>query len=146
MSIVCAQYYPIIAHIYIYIYIYIYPLSIQFLHQTADSFGFRITLFDKYCWTGIFSEPNILPVIFGHIRGLTVVCWITDHYHPCSNLWVGISEGCYIFHFASLPLVAGRSIQPTICTKVIIIFVSYPTDHAKDGKTNSSKCLPQRLM
>jgi len=30
----------------------------------------------------------------GRLRGLTVACWITDRYHPCSNLGVGISEGC----------------------------------------------------
>ena len=26
----------------------------------------------------------------GRLRGLTVACWITDHYHLCSNLGVGI--------------------------------------------------------
>ena len=39
----------------------------------------------------------------GRLRGLAVACWTTDHYHPCSNLGVGISEGCFIFDFASLP-------------------------------------------
>ena len=29
--------------------------------------------------------------------------WSTDHYHLSSNLGVGISEGCFIFDFASLP-------------------------------------------
>ena len=28
---------------------------------------------------------------------LLVACWTTDHYRPCSNLGVGISEGCFIF-------------------------------------------------
>jgi len=42
----------------------------------------------------------------GRLRGLAVACWSTDHYHPCSNLGVGISEGCFVFHFASLPLEA----------------------------------------
>ena len=37
------------------------------------------------------------------LRRLAVACWTTDHYHPCSNLGVGISKGCFIFHFASLP-------------------------------------------
>ena len=35
----------------------------------------------------------------GALRGLAVACWTTDHYHPCSNLGVGISEGCFVFHF-----------------------------------------------
>ena len=37
-------------------------------------------------------------------KNLAVVCWTTDHYHPCSNLSVGISEGCFILDFVSLPL------------------------------------------
>jgi len=43
-------------------------------------------------------------ISIGHLRGLAVACWTTDHYHPCSNLGVGISEGCFVFDFASLPL------------------------------------------
>ena len=35
----------------------------------------------------------------GRLRGLAVACWTTDHYHPCSNPGVGISEGCFVFHF-----------------------------------------------
>ena len=33
---------------------------------------------------------------------------------------VGISEGCFVFHFVSLPLEVARPIQPTLCTKVAI--------------------------
>ena len=44
------------------------------------------------------------------LRGLAVACWTTDHYYPCSNLDVGISEGCFIFDFASLPLKVTRPI------------------------------------
>ena len=33
-----------------------------------------------------------------------VASWTIDHYHVSSNLSVGISEGCFIFDFASLPL------------------------------------------
>jgi len=40
----------------------------------------------------------------GRLCGLAVACWIKDHYHPCSNPGVGISEGCFIFDFALLPL------------------------------------------
>ena len=40
----------------------------------------------------------------GRLRGLAVACWTTDHYHACSNPGVGISEGCFIFEFSSLPL------------------------------------------
>ena len=46
----------------------------------------------------------------GRLRGLAVACWTTDHYHPYSNLGVGISEGCFIFDFASLPLEVARPI------------------------------------
>ena len=42
--------------------------------------------------------------VVGPLHGLAVACWTTDHYHLCSNLGVGISEGCFIFVFASLPL------------------------------------------
>jgi len=42
------------------------------------------------------SPENIL----GHLCGLAVACWTTDHYHPCLNPGVGISEGCFIFDFA----------------------------------------------
>ena len=51
-----------------------------------------------------------------------VACWITDHYHPCSNLGVGMSEGHFIFDFTSLPLEVAQPIQPTLCTKVAIYF------------------------
>ena len=44
------------------------------------------------------------------LRGLAVACWTTDHYQECSNLGLGISEGCLIFDFASLPLELARSI------------------------------------
>jgi len=46
----------------------------------------------------------------GRLRGLAVACWTTDHYHPCSNPGMGISEGCFIFHFVSLPLEVARPI------------------------------------
>ena len=44
--------------------------------------------------------------------------WTTDHYHPSSNIGLGISEGCFIFHFGSLLLEAARPILPTTCAKV----------------------------
>ena len=50
-----------------------------------------------------------------------VARWITDHYHPCSNLSVGISEGCFVFNFALLPLEVARPILPTMRTKVDVI-------------------------
>ena len=34
-----------------------------------------------------------------------VALLITDHYHLSSNLVVGMSEGCFIFYFASIPFV-----------------------------------------
>ena len=50
-------------------------------------------------------------LLLGRLRGLAVVCWTTDHYHPCSNPGVGISEGCFVFHFVSLPLEVTRPIN-----------------------------------
>ena len=35
----------------------------------------------------------LLSMVAGCLRGLTIGFWTTDHYHPCSNLGVGISEG-----------------------------------------------------
>jgi len=46
----------------------------------------------------------------GRLGGLAVVCWTADNYHPCSNLGVGISEGCFVFHFISLSLEVARPI------------------------------------
>jgi len=40
----------------------------------------------------------------GRLRGLAVACWTTNHYNPCSNFGVGISEECFIFDFASSAL------------------------------------------
>jgi len=45
---------------------------------------------------------NLTPIAeVGRLRRLAVVCWTTNHYHPCSNLGVGISKGCFIFDFVS---------------------------------------------
>ena len=51
-----------------------------------------------------YSPRSFFMVFMGPLRRLTLAFWVTDHYHPCSNLGVGISEGCFIFHFASLPM------------------------------------------
>ena len=56
------------------------------------------------------TNPPPLTRFLGRFRGLAVAYWTTDHYHPCSNLGVGISEGCYIFDFASLSLEVARPI------------------------------------
>jgi len=53
---------------------------------------------------------HLQGLIEGHLHGLAVAYWTTDHYHPCSNLGVGISEGCFVFDFASLPLEVARPI------------------------------------
>ena len=63
-----------------------------------------------------------LPTVFheaypvkhmGRLLGLTaIVHWITDHYRLSSNLGVGISEGCFIFEFASLPSEVDRPNEP----------------------------------
>ena len=56
------------------------------------------------------TDVLLLLIAGGRLRGLAVACWTTDHYHPCSNPGVGISEGCFVFHFVSLPLEVGRPI------------------------------------
>ena len=64
------------------------------------------------------------------LGGLAVARWTTDHYHPCSNLGVGISEGCFTTDFASLPLevaqthLAYRKI-PIIIIIIIVIIMTY---------------------
>jgi len=60
------------------------------------------------------SSSSFSPELVGHLLGLAVMCWTTDHYHPCLNLAVDISEGCFIFHFNSLPL------EATMCTEVAV--------------------------
>ena len=52
---------------------------------------------------------------------------VLDH---SSNLGVSISEGCFIFHFASLLLEVARPIWPTMCTKVA---VKHQSSLSKDG-------------
>ena len=58
----------------------------------------------------MFIRIIILRSFTGTLRGLAVVCWTTYRYHPCSNLDVGISEGCFIVHFTSLPLEVARPV------------------------------------
>ena len=58
----------------------------------------------------LFALLMIRGPLDGRLRGLAVACWTTDHYHPCSNPDVGISEGCFVFYFVSLPLEVARPI------------------------------------
>ena len=89
--------------------------------------------FDCHAWQGfraflVFTGTNLSSMAqhthyterLGRLRGLAVACCTTDPYHPCSNPGVGISEGCFVFHFVSLPLEVARPIQPTLCTKVAV--------------------------
>jgi len=54
--------------------------------------------------TTISNTSSVCLPSWGCLHGLLVACWTTDHYHLCSNLGVGISEGCFIFDFTSLHL------------------------------------------
>ena len=66
-----------------------------------------------YIWKHLNSENDALFHFHptpGRLHGLAVACWTTDHYHPCLNPGVGISEGCFVFHFVSLPLEVARPI------------------------------------
>ena len=65
----------------------------------------------------------------GRLRGLAVACWTTDHYHPCSNPGVAISEGCFVFHFvggrsAHLAYLVNKSGRKTSIIIIIIIIIS----------------------
>jgi len=85
----------------------------------------------------------------GRHRGLAVAWWTTNHYHPCANLGVGISEGCFIFDFASLPLEIAR---PHLAyhvhktgrkTSIIIIWLdnlSFKDDFLIDTNSNRYSC------
>ena len=66
----------------------------------ARNVQFMVTLI---CFLHLSSFP-LLYTHQGRLHGLAVACWTTDQYHSCSNLGVGISKGCFIFDFASLPL------------------------------------------
>ena len=81
-----------------------------------------------------------LNIIFDHSKSIIIGCSnsevvMTLHFkHPgCGfksglnyvslrswNLHLSISEGCFIFDFASLPLKVAQPIYPTMCTKVAI--------------------------
>jgi len=69
------------------------------------------------------SSGSLLPKpitnsILWRLRGLALACWTTDYYH--TNLGVGISEGCFIFDFASLPLEVAWPFYPIMCLKVAV--------------------------
>jgi len=68
----------------------------------------------QYVWSPFRKKDtvnieNVQRRAIGRLRGLAVACSTTDHYHSCSNLGVGISEGCFISDFASLPLGVARA-------------------------------------
>ena len=52
------------------------------------------------------------------------MCWTRHHYHPRSNLGVGISEGGFIFDFASLPLEVAYHVHKSGRKTPIIIIIS----------------------
>ena len=70
-------------------FIYIYCFSI-YLTVMMSVFSY-VTYVSVNRWIQIDSSETCL----GRLRGLAVACWTTDHYHPCSNLGMGISEGCF---------------------------------------------------
>ena len=54
---------------------------------------------------------NLVCFVLCAFEVLLVVHWTTDHYYHLSlNLNMCISEGCFIFDFASLPLEVTRPI------------------------------------
>jgi len=53
---------------------------------------------------------QICELTVGHLRGLVGSALDTYPYHMSSNLGMSISEGCFIFDFASLPLEVARPI------------------------------------
>ena len=63
---------------------------------------------------------------------------------PCSNPGVGISEGCFVFHFVSLPLEVAQPIQPTLCTKVAVKHQSSSSWLPKFFRTGIIPCILAR--
>ena len=61
------------------------------------------------------SQPPNPKIIIITVWYLLLI--FQDHYHPCSNPGVGISDGCFVFHFVSLPLEVARPILPTLCAQ-----------------------------
>jgi len=76
------------------------------------------------------SEHFLLYLYPSYI--VMIARWITNNNHLSSNLGVGISEGCFIFDLASLPLEVARLIEPTMCkkngrrTSIIILYRKVP--------------------
>ena len=82
-----------------------------FLHQLAPFISLTHSLTHSLIkMEGRYLSFPLLSNISGRLHCLVVACWITDHCHSCSNLGVGISEGCLIFDFASLHLEIARPI------------------------------------
>ena len=77
----------------------------------------------RYSWSCTNLEQEPWHLLEQCLHGLTVACWIMDHDHPCSNLRVGISEGCFITfgtHSAHLACQVHKSgrITPIIMTSL----------------------------
>ena len=74
------------------------------INNCNDSYSLSITL--AVYLLGFFL------ITLSHFWGTSLVrlvaCWITDRYHLSVNLGMGISDGCFIFVFASFTL-GGRS-------------------------------------
>jgi len=70
----------------------------------------NLSIFVIVCGITFVTNAVFVIAIKGRLRGIAVTCWIIDHYHPCSNLGVIISEGCFIFDLASLHLETSRSV------------------------------------
>ena len=85
--------------------IYVYRCLIGNIIENWDYLILDILLY-IYNW-GL-GSPHIRGG--GRLRDIAVSRCITDHYHPCSNPGVGISEGCFVFHFVSLHLEVARPI------------------------------------
>ena len=75
------------------------------------------------------SSSNLL-IYWTFIVFVRCLCGLTgsalDHISlpPSSNLGMGISTGCFIFDFTSLPLEVAWPIYPTMCTKVAVKYQS----------------------
>ena len=85
----------------------------------------------------------------GHLRRRAVACRTTYHYHPCSNLGVSISEGCFIFDFASLPLELAAHLAylvPKSGRKTSIIIIIIIIIIIMEDETKLTQCYVTRLI
>ena len=95
-------------------------LFFRFSRCGNHKFRFRLV----YPYVTLIRQVNVTTLILFNLQHNYInspfiscicglACWSTDHYHLCSNLRMGISEGCFISDFTLVPTEVAQPIQPT---------------------------------